>query len=375
MRLRTFTLKSIAGKTGRLAGLFFSKSTQNDVITAWFGALCFFLSTIEYMIPKPLPFLRLGLANIPMLLVIDILPFPAYCLLILLKILGQGLIGGTLFSYIFIFSAAGSISSALAMLFLKKVLRSHISWIGVSVAGAFTSNFAQLFLARYYIFGESAWVIMPVFVAVGTITGVLLGIFANRFAKKSAWYADLRKGNIALIVPGARKAGMDGMTGQGATEQSTKAAANHPFRLACGLILIITLLFVDNLIVQCLIVLMSVILVLSDSSTIKLLPAVIMSASIILFNLFVPFGKVLAEPFGLPITEGALLLGIKKALIIEGMVFISRWMLKDGLKLPGKIGTLVSQAFDILGSLSANRKKLDPKNLIHSIDEIMYGRG
>jgi len=50
-------------------------------------------------------------------------------------------------------------------------------------------------------------------------------------------------------------------------------------------------------------------------------------------------------------------------------------MLKDGLKIPGKIGTLVSQAFDILGSLSASRKKMDPKNLIHSIDEIMYGRG
>ena len=336
------------------------KNTKNDIITAWFGALCFFLSTIEYMIPKPLPFLRLGLANIPILLAIDILPFPAYCILVLLKILGQGLIGGTLFSYIFVFSAAGSISSALAMLVLKKIFRSHISWIGVSVAGAFTSNFAQLFLARYYIFGESAWVIMPLFVAVGTITGTLLGIFANSFAKKSEWYADVQKGNIALIEQ---------------ETDTTAAKTKNPYRMIFGLILILMLLFADNLIAQGLIVLLSVILIISDSSKIKPLPAIIMSASIILFNLVVPFGKVLAEPFGLPITEGAILLGIKKALIIEGMVYISRWMLKAGLKIPGKIGTLVSQAFDILSSLSASRKKIDPKNLIHSIDEIMYGRG
>jgi len=361
LRMRAFTLKATDKKTGQSTGLFFSKSIQNDTITAWFGALCFFLSTIEYMIPKPLPFLRLGLANIPILLAIDILPLPAYSVLVLLKILGQGLIGGTLFSYIFLFSAAGSISSALAMLVLKKIFRSHVSWIGISVAGAFTSNFAQLFLARYYIFGESAWVIMPIFVAVGTITGVLLGIFANLFTKKSDWYADLRNGNIALIGPKMVK-------------KTNTAKINRPYRMILGLILIITLLFVDNLLARCVIVLLSVILVLSDSSKIKPLPAILMSVSIVLFNLFVPFGKILAEPFGLPITEGAIFLGIKKTLIIEGMVFISKWMLKDGLTLPGKIGTLVSQAFDILGSLSANRKKLDPKNLIHSIDEIMYGR-
>ncbi|MDR1230490.1 MAG: heptaprenyl diphosphate synthase, partial [Spirochaetaceae bacterium] len=30
---------------------------------ALLGAFCLFLSSIEYMIPKPLPFMRLGIAN------------------------------------------------------------------------------------------------------------------------------------------------------------------------------------------------------------------------------------------------------------------------------------------------------------------------
>ena len=49
-----------------------------DTATAWFGALCFFLSAMEYMIPKPLPFLRLGLANLPIMLAVEVLPLPAF---------------------------------------------------------------------------------------------------------------------------------------------------------------------------------------------------------------------------------------------------------------------------------------------------------
>ena len=68
-------------------------SERKDAITAWFAALCFFLSTIEYMIPKPLPFLRLGLANLPIMLAIGVLPPRQFLALVLAKIIGQGLVG------------------------------------------------------------------------------------------------------------------------------------------------------------------------------------------------------------------------------------------------------------------------------------------
>ena len=351
------------------------RTTKKEILIAWFGALCFFLSTIEYMIPKPLPFLRLGIANLPVMLSIGILPIPAYCALVFVKILGQGLIGGTLFSYIFLFSAAGSASSALVMIFLKKLLGRHVSWIGISVAGAFTSNIAQLTLARYWIFGESAWYIAPPFIAVGIISGALLGAFANHYAKSSGWYADAKAGNIAIpesfcIPPDA---GEHGRTVRaGAFEASL---ARKRFRFPFGLALILTLMFVDNLAAQGAILAVAISLVLADRARIGIIPVLTMSASIILFNLFVPFGKVLATPFGIPLTEGALLLGIKKALVIEGMIFISRWMLRPGIQLPGRAGTLVAQAFGILRNLSAGKKRIDPKRLVGSIDDIMYGRG
>ena len=72
------------------------------------AALCMFFSMIEYAIPKPLPFLRLGLANIPFILGLFKLKKREYFFLVLLKVIFQSLISGTFFSYIFVYSLFGS---------------------------------------------------------------------------------------------------------------------------------------------------------------------------------------------------------------------------------------------------------------------------
>lgn len=347
---------------------------KRDITIAWFGALCFFLSTIEYMIPKPMPFLRLGIANLPLMLAIDILPVPAYFALALIKIAGQGLIGGTVFSYIFLFSIAGSLASAITMLALRKAFRERVSWIGISVAGAFASNAAQLTLARYWIFGESAWLIMPPFLAVGAVTGAILGVFANSFAAKSEWYAALRAGDIDLpdaFVPLAENASAGAGAPIGASRRATGVTA---IRFFAGIALILALLLSENLAVRGAIVALSVILVLAGGMRISPLPTLVMAASIVFFNLLVPFGKVLASPLGLAITEGALRSGIKKALAVEGMIFVSRWMLRGGLCLPGRAGRIIASSFGILARLTAGKGSIDLKNPIPSLDRLMSGR-
>ncbi len=338
------------------------KRTPIDTATAWFGALCFFLSTIEYMIPKPLPFLRLGLANLPIMLAVDILPGRAFLALVAIKVLGQGLVGGTLFSYIFAFSAAGSVASALVMAGLRKAFGTRVSWVGVGVAGAFASNAAQLSLARYWIFGASAWYIAPPFLAVGTVTGVLLGAFANRFAAKSAWYADVRAGTFEPVE--SAEAGTENRQG----------ARIRAIRLGTGVALVLALLFVPWLAAKAALAALGVALVLVDRSRVRWFPVVAMVLGIVFFNLLTPFGKVLASPLGFRITDGALRGGMEKALTVEGMIFLSRWMLRYGFTLPGRAGLLVSEAFAILARLTGSRKRLDPANLVASVDAVMYGR-
>jgi heptaprenyl diphosphate synthase len=168
--------------------------TKRLDLVAFLGALCLFLSAIEYLIPKPIPFLRVGIANLPILMSLDILPVPLLLLLVVLKVLGQGLIGGTLFSYVFLFSAAGSFASALSMLLMRRILGRRMTLLGVGVLGALFSNTAQIVLARVLIFGEGAWLIAPPFLALGTVTAALLGAFAERFVARSRWFALAKEG-------------------------------------------------------------------------------------------------------------------------------------------------------------------------------------
>ena len=158
-----------------------------DRVVAILAAASLFLASIELAIPKPVPFLRLGLANLPILIALRVLRPRQLLLLLGLKILGQGMVQGTLFSYIILFSAASSVASVAAMWLVDRASRGLMSLVGVAVVGALASNLAQLGVARWLVFGESAWLIAAPFVAVGTASAVLLGLFGERFVPRSQW--------------------------------------------------------------------------------------------------------------------------------------------------------------------------------------------
>ena len=169
--------------------------TERNLI-ALLAALSLFLSAVEFMIPKPVPFFRLGLANLPLVLSIGILSRKKILLLALLKVVGQGLIHGTLFSYALPLSAAGTLAGTLMMLLLFELLKEKISPVGLAVAGALASNTAQLAAARYIAFGPYAWLMAPPLLIMGLVTSVLLGLFAVRFKTRSRWYSLFRKGEL-----------------------------------------------------------------------------------------------------------------------------------------------------------------------------------
>jgi heptaprenyl diphosphate synthase len=161
---------------------------------ALLGAFCMFLSTIEYMIPKPLPFMRLGIANLPLILALDIFPLRPFLTLVAIKIIGQALVTGSLFSYVFLFSLAGTAVSALSMYFLRRVFGKRlIGFTGLSVFGALLSNAAQLLLARLFVFGPGIRYAAPPFLAMGLVSGAALGIFCEYFTSRSRWYAERRR--------------------------------------------------------------------------------------------------------------------------------------------------------------------------------------
>ncbi|MDR1747825.1 MAG: Gx transporter family protein [Spirochaetaceae bacterium] len=328
--------------------------------TALLGALCFFFSTVEYMIPKPLPFLRLGLANMPIMLGMELLSLPQLLLVVLIKIIGQGLIGGTLFSYIFLFSAAGTLASSAVMIGLKRLAGKRLSYTGISVAGALGSNGVQLLLARYLIFGSSAWLIAPPFIVLGTITSLLLGMFTNWFVMNSRWFGEKK-----------RQPSGDPVSCNTPVEKGKESSAAPLFRFLSGLGILAALFFAPGIMVTAVCFAAAAVLALASGGKLHPIPIVFMCAGIVFFNLLAPAGRVLFSVARFPVTAGALLMGIKKALTIEGMIFLSRWMIAPGFSLPGYIGRLVSRSFEILALLFERKERFDPKHVIASIDSIL----
>ncbi len=157
-------------------------------LVAIMAAFTLFLSTIEYLIPKPVPFMRIGLANLPLMIALGLFTYKEYAFLVLLKFLGQQLVTGTIFSYVAVFSFGGTLASALTMFVLYHGLKQHVGMVGIAIAGAMASNIVQLILSRFILFGESAWLIAPPFLTMGLVTALLLGLFANTFIKTSKWY-------------------------------------------------------------------------------------------------------------------------------------------------------------------------------------------
>jgi heptaprenyl diphosphate synthase len=167
-------------------------SEKPDVLIPFLAAACFFLSAVEYAIPKPIPILRVGLANLPVMLSLPKLKFREYAFLVLLKVAAQAFVSGTVFSYVFAFSAAGSFASALTMrgvylLFAEK--KPLAGYVGISAAGSLANNAAQLALARFFLFGEGTRFIAPLLLVSGCATGTALGMFAEAFAARSKWLA------------------------------------------------------------------------------------------------------------------------------------------------------------------------------------------
>ncbi len=311
-----------------------------------------FLSVIEYLIPKPMPFMRLGLANLPILISIGVFPASGVFLLALLKILGQGLINGTLFSYIFLFSAAGTFASTAVMLGVFYAFRRKVSYVGISIAGAMASNAVQLLFARTVIFGRAAVLIAPPFLAVGLVTAVLLGLFSIRFTAVSSWYAQFAEGSLH------------------ADEISiTVNRSRFPkFKFICGLIIIPAFVFQPNLILLALEAVLFVILARISGKKIRLLPNLIMLAGVTAANLLTPFGQVLAEIGPLQVTEGAMTSGLQKSFMLIGLIYISRYSIRQGLTFPGRLGNLVSLVFYYFERITEG-ERLGKEGLFTKLDQ------
>ena len=344
---------------------------------ALLGSLCLFLSAVEYLIPKPLPFMRLGLANLPLLLALNMCGAKDFFLLALIKVLGQGIIGGTLFSWVFLFSIAGTFSSA-ALMYLLRIFFSqkYLGFTGLSCAGAIASNGVQLVLARYLVFGPALRYLAPPFLASGFITGIVIGLVCEYFCRRSRWYVKHTRYPKHTGSPYTEP-----VTDADAAEISVEAvpqkktlwsATFSSGGLFCaGLCMALIFVFSHSLSSRILQFCFFFLLALLSGKKTNLLFTLVFMGGIVFFNLLVPYGKVLASFGPLSITEGSLFSGLEKALILQGLLLLSRACIKSDLKLPGTVGLVLGDSFRILELIRGKKGLIRRGRILEGIDRLM----
>lgn len=148
-----------------------------------------YLSLVENIIPKPFPWMKIGLSNIAILIALEKFNSKMAIQAILLRVFIQALMLGTLFTPNFIISFSAGLMSTLFMIFLYK-FRKYLSLVSISCISAFTHNVLQLIVVYFLMFrnislnSKSIIVFIVIFLFLGVVMGLITGIIATRLNLK-----------------------------------------------------------------------------------------------------------------------------------------------------------------------------------------------
>ena len=149
---------------------------------AYLISLTLLFSYAELLIPRFVPFFRLGLSNIVVLSALN-LTFPSFFMLTIFKATATSLMAGTLFSPFVVISLFQSIFSGFFMFavfrmnnhFKKKLF----SLYGISVLGSSVSAAVQISLSALYL-GRGTFLILGPMLIFNAASGILTA-FLTRF--------------------------------------------------------------------------------------------------------------------------------------------------------------------------------------------------
>ena len=152
-------------------------------LIAMFSAFAIMVSYIETFIPSiGIPGVKLGLANIVIVLAIYILDVRYAIVIDLVRILIIGFLFGNLFSIFF--ALGGAFLSILVMVILNKVF--DFSIITVSIFGGVFHNVGQILVALIAVSTYNVLYYLPVLLIAGMICGLIIGILARILVERTS---------------------------------------------------------------------------------------------------------------------------------------------------------------------------------------------
>lgn len=146
---------------------------------SYFAGLSAFIGVFENFIPLPIPFLRLGFSNIPVCFSFTLFNFWECAFIILFKVIFTHLFKGSLFSYPFLIGLCGNILFLFIGYPFYQLFKKYISFISLSIVGAFAHNLGQILAASFFIPPKPLVYFGIILISVGIILGFINGYICN----------------------------------------------------------------------------------------------------------------------------------------------------------------------------------------------------
>lgn len=157
-------------------------STKKLVLLALFLGISIVVSYVESFIPIPVPGVKLGLANVVILLLLyEDSIFNAFWIL-LLRIILVGFIRGTFLSPTWFMSLGGGMLAFLMMLLFSRL--KIFSTYGVSVIGSVSHCAGQIIVAMFVLSTAGVVYYFPLIALLSLITGLLSGYICVALRKR-----------------------------------------------------------------------------------------------------------------------------------------------------------------------------------------------
>ena len=280
--------------------------SQNKKRIAYLSALTLLFSYAELFLPRFLPFFRLGLGNVAVLLSFSLDPL-SFILLTVIKAVASCLMSGTLFSPFFLISFVQSVISGLFMYGIVKLFRGRlISIYGVSMLGSACSAVIQIWLSSLYL-GEGTNALLGPMILFSLLSGIVTAFLSQIL-------------HIPEEVPELIKQEKPETGAETEKKQKTKTVCMILAILAASVVI----MMLKNIYVLLAALALSFAAQILSKRKIKIMPHISIWLFVIISTLLMPQGEVLYSLAGWNITNGALLSGIEKAIKLSALSALSQ---------------------------------------------------
>ena len=154
-------------------------TTRDLTRLALLAAVSLILFVLEAAAPRPLPWMKLGLGNVAVLMALMLYDLRGALAVASIKILVGGLVTGAFAGPSFALAAGAGITSLLFMAGGQWLAGQKLSAVGLSVLGAGAHQVSQLLLASIFLGHPGLLGLLPLFVVSGIVAGGLTGIVAH----------------------------------------------------------------------------------------------------------------------------------------------------------------------------------------------------